>query len=483
MNPVAQIVNHISFIFPETGTVLAIVLLIIQGLFFAKDKKLVEIMFFASMVAITALNIYQTWLLEASPKTALLASHILISSKASYIKSLLSLVAILFFVYKKVKKDNTAPFELYLTVLAQLLGAFIVVQAGSYVTLFLGIEIVSITSYILAYFGTDAKAKISAMKYFLFGAFSSALMIYGISWMYGITGDYLITDTPKPITSHFDIAFYYLAVLCLYAGLFFKISAIPFHLWTPDVYKYLPNSILIILSLLPKIAGIVALYHIHQHLTFLHDFGTISEKYLFVVSIITMLMGNLVTLKQSHFKSFFAFSSIAQTGLLLAFIPSFNIDILFFYLSFYVFMNVGLLSIYESFVANDQDTELQQLSGLGLKSPILGISLLIAVASLIGIPPFIGFIGKVFIVKSLLSDTFNLHNLKNITALVIVLTTFISLVYYLKLPYYLFVKKYEDSNSLAISKIQIIFSAILVLPLIIGFFSFDWLLRWLQYVK
>lgn len=482
MNLIDQIAESISLVLPETGTVVAIALLIIQGLFFAKDKKSVEIVFFASLVAITALNIEQMVFMEDN-SSASFFSHVVVSGKASYIKSLLSVVVLLFFAYKKIKKDPTAPFELYLTVLVQLLGTFIVVQASSYITLFLGIEIISITSYILAYFGNDAKAKISAMKYFLFGAFSSALMIYGISWIYGITGDYLIHGSPRPITTNFDISFYYLSLTCLYAGIFFKIAAIPFHWWTPDVYKYLPNSLLIILSLLPKIAGIVALYHIHLHFTFFQHFGTISEKYLFVVSIITMLMGNLITLRQNHFKSFFAFSSIAQTGLLLAFIPSLNQDTLFFYLSFYVFMNIGLLAIYESFVTTEQDTELQQLSGLGHKSPLLGICMLIAVASLIGIPPFVGFLGKIFLVKALFTNTFDLSDIKSITAVVVVFTTFLSLVYYLKLPYYLFVKKHEDSNTWTISKIQIIFSAILVLPLIIGFFSFDWLLRWLQYVK
>ncbi|HTF82278.1 MAG TPA: proton-conducting transporter membrane subunit, partial [Cytophagales bacterium] len=168
--------------------------------------------------------------------------------------------------------------------------------------------------------------------------------------------------------------------------------------------------------------------------------------------------------------------------LLLAFIPSQNIDTLLFYLTFYVLMNIGLLFIYEVLSSSDEDTALETLSGLGHKHPLLGILMLITVASLIGIPPFIGFLGKVFIVNTLFVN-FSLDSIQSITGIVIVFTTFLSLVYYLKLPYYLFVKKYEDSIPRIINKRQLCFSAILVLPLIVGFFSFDWLLHWLQYVK
>lgn len=483
MKLTAQINSDLSLLLPELGTVACIVVAIIVGLI-TRDPKNHKILFGASLVGILTLNILQLLSLATLPKVFLFSDHIIVSAKMCYVKCLLTFVCILYFIYKELKPlAETAISELHTTVLAQLLGCFMVIQAGSYVTLFLGIELVSITSYIIAYFGNSDKAKISAMKYFLFGAFSSALMVYGISWMYGITGSYFINEFPKVYITAFDESFHYLALICLYAGLFFKISAIPFHLWTPDVYKGVPNSLLAILSLLPKISGLLALYHIHSQLTLLPIFGTISWHYLFAISIITMLMGNIIALRQVHFKTLFAFSSIAQTGLLLVLIPSQNIDMLLFYLSFYILMNVSLLFIYELFAKGDPDTELKTLSGLGLHHPSLGILLLIAVTSLIGIPPFIGFIGKVFIINSLFSDSFSLENIKSLTGIVVVFTTLISLVYYLRIPYYLFVKKYEDSDLPRINKKQVSFSAILVLPLIIGFFSFDWLLQWLQCVK
>lgn len=197
-----------------------------------------------------------------------------------------------------------------------------------------------------------------------------------------------------------------------------------------------------------------------------------------------MVWANFIALKQKQFKSLFAFSSIAQSGLMLAFIPNANIENLLFYISFYILMNIGLLYIFELFSGNEGDAEVKALSSKGQQQTFLGILLLVTSVSLIGIPPFVGFMGKFIIVDSLFSEYLIQANpLPLVVGITVVFTTFLSLFYYLQLPYYLFIKPSEKYSQLIITNKQVLFSAFLVLPLVIGFFSFDWLLQWLQHLK
>ncbi|MFN8436673.1 MAG: proton-conducting transporter membrane subunit [Cytophagales bacterium] len=478
MNITDWINNDLSIIFPETAAVILFVIWIILAAFLKKNRVL-KPLFTASIAFLLFVNINQFLEFQNEEPVHLFFEHLTLSSSRIFYKILATFVILLYALYIRnfsIKRSDKFA-EKYLVIIAQLLGAYIAIQASSYLTLFLGLEIVSITSYFLVYFSFNISSQKAALKYFLFGAFSSALMIYGISWIYGITGNIFLGRFEQTDT-HFSYIFSVLALVCLYAGLFFKIAVVPFHLWTEDVYKGVHNSILSVISLLPKLVGIVALFHILESFRDFPFLNIFSEILIYFVSISTMLLANLTAIRQTQFKSLFAYSSIAQSGVFLSLIPMNSETNFIFYFIIYIFANFAFLFIHQTLCGEKQE-ELESLSGLGIKKPFLGICYLITMGSLIGIPVFSGFTAKLLVVQSLLQN-FSFYYISSWVGLVVLLTTFISLFYYLRIPYYLFVKKYNNSIVDKLRYNQVLFSAFLVLPLIIGFFSFDWLLGWLQ---
>lgn len=343
----------------------------------------------------------------------------------------------------------------YTVLLTAGLGLNLLTITTNWLLAFIAIETVSISSYILVgYFSEHKKQSEAAMKYVLFGSVCAAVMLYGISLLYGFTGnlDFVspvhlqgLTAAPQVMTS--------IALLFVFTGIGFKLSFVPFHAWAPDVYEGAPTPVTAFLSTVPKVGAIVLLARITQAwASSPFYFGELTVLFLTVVSIVTMLAGNLIALRQQNVKRMMAYSSIGHTGFLLMAVlvaPSGNPSILLFYLSAYVLMNLAAFAFIDSLEQKTGATTLESYSGLGKRMPIVFTCFTFIGIALIGLPPTAGFVGKLLVFTSVFEGYQSSGDLPYLLLLITgALTSVISLFYYFKIPLYAFLRDGQsDQNS------------------------------------
>lgn len=368
---------------------------------------------------------------------------------------LITLIAIIILIQPYAQKTPVKKSfgDIYSLLLVATIGMQLLTMTTNWLMLFIAIETISISSYILVgFFSATNKQAEAAMKYTLFGAVCSAIMLYGLSLIYGFTGNLDFTNishiqgliaAPQTMIS--------IALLFLFVGIGFKLGFVPFHLWTPDVYEGAPTPITAFLSTLPKIAAIVLVSRLFNAWTdSLFFFSELTFLLISIVAIVTMLVGNLIALRQYNLKRMMAYSSIGHTGfLLMAVISNTTTDpkIVLFYLTAYSIMNVGMFALIDSIELHFQSTDLRDYIGLGRVYPLLFASMTLLGVALVGLPPTAGFIGKLLVFTS----TFELYQLQQDTILLLLLivgalTTVISLFYYFKIPLYSFLKKEVTGN-------------------------------------
>ncbi len=274
------------------------------------------------------------------------------------------------------------------------------------ITLFVGLELMVVSIYILAGFlRGDRRSNEAAMKYLLLGAFSSGILIYGMSLLYGMSNSTNLREigsalSQRPLGDPLVI----MAVVTIATGLFFKIGAVPFHQWLPDVYEGAPHSITAFMSVGPKAAAFALLLRL-----FLVPLGSLREQWeplLIGVAVATMTLGNLAAISQSNIKRMLGYSAISHVGYILLGLVSGNetgLTGITIYLLVYVFMNLGIFTVVVAMRRRDLvGDEINDMAGLMHKSPVMAILSLIFLLSLAGIPPTAGFLGKYFIFLSLL---------------------------------------------------------------------------------
>lgn len=358
--------------------------------------------------------------------------------------------------------------DLYTVLLAAAIGMNLLTISTNWLMVFIAIETVSISSYILVGYLSESKKQSEAtMKYVLFGSVSAAVMLYGLSLIYGFTGNLDFSSTahiqgliaaPQVICT--------IAILFVFVGIGFKLGFVPFHLWTPDVYEGAPTPITAFLSTIPKIGALILFERLFQAwASTLFYFSELTLLFVVVVAIVTMLVGNLIALRQSNVKRMMAYSSIGHTGFLLMAIitaPNSHHNVLLFYLTVYTIMNIGVFAIIQLLEQSIGSTELSAYSGLGKKAPLLFTFFTILGISLVGLPPTAGFIGKLLVFTS----TFDLYqHTKDIPLLLLLitgaLTSVISLFYYFKVPLYAFLRK-EEAEVQAVSGSSLVYGLIIV---------------------
>jgi NADH-quinone oxidoreductase subunit N len=285
--------------------------------------------------------------------------------------------------------------EVYALVLFATTGMLALASSNDLIMVFIGLETMSICLYILA--GIINEEKIGAeasLKYFLLGAFSTGFLLYGMALLYGATGTTNLPGIAAAASS--DLLFVAGAGLLL-VGFFFKISAVPFHMWTPDVYQGTPTTLTAYFATASKSATFVALILILSRM--LPDSTANWAELISVIAIITMILGNIIALVQDNMKRMLAYSSIAHAGYLmvgLAVGTAEGYSAVLYYLLAYTLMNVGafgVVAFYERQKGLDF-TDINNYAGLGFKRPAMGVMLSIFLFSLAGIPPFVGFVGK-----------------------------------------------------------------------------------------
>lgn len=348
----------------------------------------------------------------------------------------------------QLRKHGKGLGDAYSIITASVLGLHVMVMSSTLLSIFLSVEMVSIASYLLVAYRTESGFSAEAgLKYVLFGMAASAVMLYGISLFYGLSGTLNLFD--GDLITHLqqaDTAMVTLAVILILAGIGFKLSVVPLHFWVPDVYQGAATPVTAYLSTLPKIAGFGLLVSfltpfIANPVWKQVDFTTLLS----VAGIITMIAGNFAAIWQQNIKRLLAYSGIGHTGFALMAVGTFSaqgIKALNFYLAVYAVANLGALML-ASYFANTMKAEnLDEYKGLGFKYPVASVCFVILLISLTGIPVSAGFNAKVLVFSAVYDVYQQGHNVTLLALLVTgAVTTVVSLFYYIKIPLYLFLKK------------------------------------------
>jgi NADH-quinone oxidoreductase subunit N len=340
--------------------------------------------------------------------------------------------------------------EYYALLLFSAVGMMFLASGSDLIVLFIALELMALCEYVLAGFLRGSlRSNEAAVKFFLLGAFSSGLLLYGMSLLYGIGGStklmviaQRLTERPSPD----PLA--WVALITLLAGIYFKIAAVPFHQWTPDVYEGAPTSITAFISVAPKVASFA--FFIRILIMGLWPMRAEWQVLTIGVSIATMTLGNLAAITQTNIKRFFGYSTISHVGyLLLGLVATADgnregLTAIVIYLVAYAFMNLGAFAVIILMRRKNLiGDEIDDLSGLMARAPGLAILMLIFLLSLAGIPPLAGFIGKYFIFLSLI-ETGHYY-----LAVLAVAYSVVALYYYFRIVVAMFMKKELESVPLA----------------------------------
>ncbi len=346
------------------------------------------------------------------------------------VKTILAIGTLLVFLQAKnwLRRDDTRhrEGEFYVLILCTLLGMNFMMSSGNFLMFFIGLELASIPlACLVAMDKFRHESAEAGAKYIMNAMFSTGLMLYGISFVYGTVGTLYFNDIPSALTG---TPMQILAMVFFFAGLGFKLSLVPFHLWTADTYQGAPTAVTSYLSVVSKGAAAFTLLVILTKV-----FGPMVEQWqtlLYAVIIITITLGNLMALKQENLKRFMAFSSISQAGYIMLGVIGGNdlgMTSLVFYVLVYVAANLAAFSVINVIEQKAGKVEMSDYNGLYQSNPKLSFLMTIALFSLAGIPPFAGFFSKFFIFAAAFSEGFYL------VVFIALLNTIISLFYYLRI--------------------------------------------------
>ena len=290
--------------------------------------------------------------------------------------------------------------EYYALVLFALAGMIVMASATDLIVIFLGLEVMSISVYILAgAWRTQVRSNEASMKYFLLGAFATGFLLYGIALVYGATGATRIDLVADKISAVPDHRLLLAGVAMLLVAFGFKVAAVPFHMWTPDVYEGAPTSVTALMAVAVKTAAFAAFARV-----FLRGFGELHADWsvlLWILAAATMTIGNVLALAQRNIKRMLAYSSIAHAGYILVALTAGGATggtAALFYLLAYAGMNLGAFGVVLALGRHGEPhEEIDDYAGLGFRSPLLGAAMAIFMLSLTGIPPLAGFAGKVYV--------------------------------------------------------------------------------------
>jgi NADH-quinone oxidoreductase subunit N len=328
-------------------------------------------------------------------------------ARFSKVAILLSAAVVLVMSEGYMKTRGLLRFEYPILVALSVVGMMMMVSAGDLMALYMGLELQSLALYVVASLRRDsAKSTEAGLKYFVLGALSSGLLLYGASLVYGYSGTTLfsgITTTAQAGETSLGLLF---GIVFLISGMAFKVSAVPFHMWTPDVYEGSPTPITAFLATAPKMAAMALFARV------LHDaFGNAVsdwQQIIALLSVLSMFLGAIAAIGQTNIKRLMAFSSIAHMGYALMGLAAgtaFGVQAMLVYMSIYVTMNVGVFAFILLMEKDGQPvTEIASLNMYSKNHPGRALTLLVLMFSLAGVPPFLGFFGKLFVWQAALAS-------------------------------------------------------------------------------
>ena len=418
-------INNLNILLPEVFLTLSIFTILMIGVFIKKSFNLIFNLS-SIILLLTTIIIFNS----SNNEEKIFLDSFIKDSFSNFFKILILISSLFvlnasknFIIENKINK-----FEYPVIILISILGMFFMVSSNDLILFYLGLELQSLALYVLASIDRDnVKSSESGVKYFVLSALSSGLLLYGCSLLYGFTGSTnfeLIADRLNK-----DNVGAIFAMVFILVGLAFKVSAVPFHMWTPDVYEGAPTSITSFFAVVPKITGLALLIKF-MLIPFKNIFLEWQTIIIFI-SIASMILGALAAIVQKNIKRLLAYSSIGHIGYALAGVATASIsgyESAVIYISIYAVMNIGAFScLYLMKKDGEYKENISDLSGISKKHPVFAISFLIILFSLAGIPPLGGFFAKFYIFTSVLEQ--EMYAL----AIIGLLTTVISAFYYLKI--------------------------------------------------
>jgi NADH-quinone oxidoreductase subunit N len=347
-----------------------------------------------------------------------------------------------------------------------LCGGIAMVSFSNITMFFIGLEILSISLYILA--GSkrkDIRSNEAAMKYFLMGSFASGILLFGIALVYGASGNFSLAEIANYATNSKVDPIFHIGVVMILIAMLFKVSAAPFHFWAPDVYEGSPTLITAMMATMAKVAALAAFYRLFSS-CFVGSFPLFAWALSIVVAL-TMVIGNLTALNQDSFKRMLAFSGIAHAGyMLLAIVTLYHNtpNSLFFYATAYSFASIGAFAVAIIVIKNMKSEKIEAFNGLGKKNPLLATTLTILMLSMAGIPPMAGFFGKYYVFL----DAIRNQHLPLV--IVAVITSIISVYFYFKVILAMWTKDSDEVAFAADAPYTIISLICLLATLVLGIF-------------
>ncbi len=350
------------------------------------------------------------WAAMASSYGPAFSSMLAIGGSATFFRALVIVVGLLAVLasseYLTRERANGA--EYYALILFSVVGQCVMVAANDLLMVFVGLEIASIASYVLAgYLRDDPRNNEAALKYFLLGSFATAFLLYGVAWMYGLTGSTNLSIIREVLLSSGapSLGLTGVAAALIFVGLAFKISAAPFQIWAPDVYQGAPAPVSAFLSAGPKAAAFAVL------VIFMVHFGATAEQLqpvLWACALASMVIGNFAAIQQSNIKRLLAYSSIAHAGYVLVAVTA-NSEIgaaaVMFYMAAYALTNIGAFAVVTHVARKgERFVSMSDFAGLSRRQPAMAAMLALFLLSLIGVPLTGGFFGKFYIFKAALDS-------------------------------------------------------------------------------
>jgi len=487
----SSILDAMGYFMPEIYLGLLFLLVLVTDMIFGKNsEKLCRIVACAGILIVIFKGLQQLALVLNTSHflfgDMLLLSHTALAFK--FIIDVLAFILLLYFAWDdKLRLHSKRLSDLYTITIGSVLGLHLMVMAVNLLSIYIAIEMVSIASYLMvAYRSENAFSSEAGLKYVLFGAASSAMMLYGISLLYGFSGSLSLfsVDVIHSLLQANAVGISFAIGLVL-IGVGFKLSFVPTHFWVPDVYQGAPTPVTAFLSTLPKIAAFGLLVNFLTPFIFFAKFTAFDfTLVLSIIGIITMIAGNFAAVLQNNVKRMLAYSSIGHTGFALMAIVTFTqqgVSALTYYLAVYALANIGALALASYFTNVAGAEDMDGYKGLGVKYPVAAICFVIILISLTGLPITAGFTGKLFVFSAIYNVYQHTHDIWALLLMVTgALTTVVSLFYYIKIPLNLFLRKAEvNGEQISKSNYILIFAvAISLILLLLGIFP-DRLLQYL----
>jgi len=452
-------INNLNFIYPEIFISLSIMFLLLLGAFKKESSGLIYNLSIVFLIFTLAL------IFNYPPQSNvnLFNDSYKIDYFSSFMKilTMCSGIFVLITSSRYLKIFKIFQIEYSILILCSILGMMVMISANDLIVFYIGLELQSLALYVLASFNRDqVKSSEAGLKYFVLSALSSGLLLYGCSLIYGFTGSTnFITISENINSTQFGLTF---GIVFILVGLAFKISAVPFHMWAPDVYEGSPTSVTLFFAVVPKIAALT----VFIRFLYVPFINMIDQWQIIIVflSIASMIFGAVAAIGQKNLKRLVAYSSIGHMGFALAGLSSGTnegIQSSIIYISIYLIMNLGLFSCLFMMKRNDKYYEnIDDLSGLSKNHPLISLSLLIILFSLAGIPPMAGFFAKFYVFTAVVKESMYF------LAITGLLSTVISAFYYLRIIKIIYFdpekEKYDTDYNIGL-KITLSLSTLLIL--------------------